>query len=124
MIPHACHQIMNTGNSALTSQYKIDHAIVYKKLRAIAYNHDCWFYLQPAKKRCDGRKAYLGLYEHYLGPNNVDDLANAAERKLTTTYYYGEKKCWNFEHHVKVHVNQHVILETLHQQVAHVGMDS
>ena len=72
----------------------------------------------------DGRKSFKGLHDHYLGPNNVDNLDNMAERKLTTTTYNGEQKRWNFKKYVKVHVDQHAVLETLQQQGTHVGIDN
>ena len=53
------------------------------------------------------------LFDHYLGPNNTDNLASAAERKLETTTYTREGKHWNFEKYVRLHVEQHSILEGL-----------
>ena len=53
------------------------------------------------------------LFDHYLGPNNTDNLASAAERKLETTTYTREGKRWNFEKYVRLHVEQHSILEGL-----------
>ena len=53
------------------------------------------------------------LFDHYLGPNNADNLASAAERKLETTTYTREGKHWNFEKYVQLHVEQHSIIEGL-----------
>jgi hypothetical protein len=35
----------------------------------------CWEYIKPAQKGKDGRLAYEFLFDHYLGPNNVGNMA-------------------------------------------------
>ena len=49
-------------------------------------------------------------------------MASTAERKLSTTTYAGEKKRWNFEKYVKVHMDQHQIIEGLVEH-RHAGFD-
>jgi hypothetical protein len=44
--------------------------------------HDCWTYVKPAQGTKDGRRAFLLLWNHFLGPNNVDNMASEAEAKL------------------------------------------
>jgi hypothetical protein len=44
------------------------------------------------RKEKNGRLANELLFDHYLGPNNVGNMANAAETKLYSTLYNGEKK--------------------------------
>ena len=66
----------------------------------------------------DGRLAYNGLKGHYLGVNNVDNMSAEAERKLATTSYTSEQWHWNFKKYVKVHVDQHAILEGLVDMLA------
>ncbi len=36
--------------------------------------------IKPFKAKCDGRGAFLAVWDHYLGPNNVDHMANEAEK--------------------------------------------
>ena len=55
----------------------------------------------------------MGLKNHYLGENNVDNMLSRAEAKLKDTSYSGEKPRWNFEKYVKTHVDQHAILNGL-----------
>ena len=55
----------------------------------------------------------MGLKNHYLGENNVDNMSPHAEAKLKDTSYSGEKRRWNFEKYVKTHVDQHAILTGL-----------
>ena len=38
--------------------------------------------LQVARRTRDGRKCFRSVYNHYLGPNNIDHMASKAERKL------------------------------------------
>jgi dihydroorotate dehydrogenase len=49
-------------------------------------------------------------------------MASAAERRLISTTYSGEKRRWNFEKFVKVHVDQHTIIEGLVEH-GHSGID-
>jgi hypothetical protein len=90
-----------------------DNQRVWELLAAITRDHDCWTYVKVAQRRRDGRAAYKSLYNHYLGPNAVDNMATNAERKLTHTTYDGEKKRWNFEKYTSTHVNAHHTLAGL-----------
>ena len=111
LIARAPHYVPGTQN--FCEAYKTDNALVYNKLATLFREKDCWTYMQQATRRRDGRAAYLGLKNHYLGPNNVDNLANTAERQLKASSYTGEGRRWNFEKYVKVHVDQHQILTDL-----------
>ena len=55
----------------------------------------------------------MGLKNHYLSENNVDNMSSRAEAKLKDTSYSGEKRRWNFEKYIKMHVDQHAILTGL-----------
>jgi hypothetical protein len=57
--------------------------------------------------------AYLGLYQHFLGPNNVGNMATMAEDKLKSTVYNGEQRRWDFEKYINLHKSQHSIMEGL-----------
>jgi hypothetical protein len=65
---------------------------------------------------------FYGLRGHYLGMKNVDNMSTMAEMKLTTTLYHGEKRRWNFERYVKVHTDQHAILQGLVEH-GYAGID-
>lgn len=82
-------------------------------MSALSRDHECWSYVRPAQRTRDGRVAFFGLKGHYLGINNVDNMSAEAEKKLSTTTYAGEQRRWNFEKYVKVHVDQHAILQGL-----------
>lgn len=57
--------------------------------------------------------AYNGLYLHYLGLNNVTNMATMAEQKLRDMVYNGEQRQWDFEKYVNVHKQQHSVMEVL-----------
>ena len=95
------------------STFDSDNAKVWELISNITRDHECWSYVRPAQRRRDGRAAFLGLKNHYLGEHNVDNMSSKAERKLRNIAYTGEKRRFNFERFVKVHVDQHAILEGL-----------
>ena len=59
----------------------------------------------------DSQGAFLALHDHNLGPNNVDNMASLAEKKLAMMMYTGERRCWTFEKFVTLHKDHHSILE-------------
>ena len=116
MIARAPHYAAN-GYTPLPT-YLEDRAKVCELMVQICTNRtDCWVYIEPGQARLDGRTAFWGLYNNYLGPNKVDNQqqAAAAETKLASTTYTGEKKRWNFDKYVQVHIAQHSILSGLEQ---------
>ena len=123
MIARARHRVGNGPNDGFTRQYLQDRAKVWIRLSAMCERMDCSTYIRKASRNRDGRAAYQALFDHYLGPNNANNLANEAERKLMNTSYNGEHKRFNFEKYCKIHVNQHAILEGLRQQGVHPGID-
>ena len=110
------------GAGNYTTTYLANCIKVWEKLSEITRDLDCYSCVGPAQCRCDGRPAFLGLKGHYLGPNNVDSMSSAAEKKLQTTTYHSEQRCWNFEKYVKTHVDQHTILEGLVED-GYAGID-
>ena len=78
--------------------------------------------MKPFLRARSGRDGYFAVWNHYLGPSNVDNCANEAERTLERAQYSGEKRRWNFERYVSLHKRQHQILEDL-KQLGHAGID-
>jgi hypothetical protein len=66
----------------------------------ICGKHSCFFYTKPALHTRSGREAYMLLFDHFLGPNNVGNMTSAAETKLTGTLYNGEKNRFTWETYV------------------------
>lgn len=86
--------------------YLINREKVWEIIARITREQTCWTYVKPAQRTRDGRMAYENLYTHFLGPNNVDNMATMAEQKLTSTVYNGEQRRWDFERYVNVHKSQ------------------
>jgi hypothetical protein len=102
--------------------YLVNREKVWDIIARITRDHTCWTYVKPAQRTRDGRMAYLALYTHFLGPNNVDNMATQAENKLTSTVYNGEQRRWDFEKYVNVHKQQHSIMEGLVEH-GYTGID-
>ena len=106
--------VPNSDPVAYNQNFLTDRIKVWELLSTITRDLDyCWSYVKPAQRTRDGRKAFIGLKDHYLGQNYVDTMASKAEAKLQTTSYHGEKRNFTFEKFVRTHVDQHAILETL-----------
>jgi hypothetical protein len=58
----------------------------------ICGKHSCFVYIKPAFRTRNVRDAYMLLFDHFLGPKNVGNMASEADTKLTGTLYNGEKK--------------------------------
>ena len=87
--------------------------VVWDIISKISRDHTSWTYVKPVQKTRDSRMAYQGLYQHFLGPNNVDNMATQTEDKLKNTAYHGEQRRWDFERYVNVQKQQHSIMEGL-----------
>jgi hypothetical protein len=101
------------SSGAFTATYLSDRSKGWELLSALTRDQDCWTYVRPAQRDRDGRMAFLGLKNHFLGANNVDNMSARAERQLRSNPYTGEKRRWNFEKYVKLQKDQHIILEGL-----------
>jgi hypothetical protein len=119
MVARAGHSDVN---GELLDTFVADRQRVWELLSAICRDSDCWTYLKTAQRTKDGRLAYRSLYDHYLGPNNVDNLATMAERRLSSLTYNGETRRWDFEKYVRNQVDQHLVLEAL-TEFGYSGID-
>ena len=64
----------------------------------------------------------MAFKNHYLGPNNIGNMAATAEHKLINATYRGEGRHWDFERYATFHKEQHSILEGL-KEYGYAGMD-
>ena len=60
-----------------------------------------------------GRAAYLDLYAHYLGENNVNNMASQTEAKIRNLHYTGESRWFNFNIYVSRLKEYHTTLNEL-----------
>jgi hypothetical protein len=53
------------------------------------------------------------LFDHFLGPINMGNMAIVSNTKLTGTIYNVEKKRFTWERYVQIHTEQHSVLNRL-----------
>ena len=111
MIARSPHKLTGGG---LAPKFLVDRKKVWELVASIFRDTpDCWTHIKPAQRGKDGRKAFKYLWDFYLGENNIDIMANSAERRLQDVDYDKERAKWNFDKYVKCHKDQHLILEGL-----------
>jgi hypothetical protein len=69
-----------------------DRRKVWYIMSNICGKHSFFVYIKLTLRTRNGRDAYMLLFYHFLGPNNVGNMVSEAETKLTSTLYNGEKK--------------------------------
>jgi hypothetical protein len=77
----------HTGRSFVDDRHKF-----WDIMSNIYGKHSCFVYIKPALRTSNGRDAYMLLFYHFLGPNNVGNMASEVETNITGTLYNGEKK--------------------------------
>ena len=113
--PSRVDELIGRAPHGVETHFPADNVTVWEKLSALTRSHECWTYVRPAQRTRNGRMAYRALKNHYLGPNNTNHQANEAETKLKDSSYHSEKRHWNFEQYVRMHQDQHTILQSLVQ---------
>jgi hypothetical protein len=99
-----------------------DRHEVWDIMSDICGKHSCFVYIKPSLRTRNGRDASILLFDHFLGPNNVGNMASAAETKLTGTLYNGEKKHFTWETYFRIHTEQHSVLNGL-KDYGYAGID-
>jgi hypothetical protein len=90
-----------------------DRRNVWDIMSNIYGKHSCFVYVKSYLRTRNGRDAYMLLFDHFLGPNNVGNVVSAAEIKLTGTLYNGEQKRFTWETYIRIHTEQHSVLNGL-----------
>jgi hypothetical protein len=107
----------HTGRSFVDVRRK-----VWDFMSNICGKHSCFVYIKPALRTRNGRDAYMLIFDHFLGPNNVGNIASEADTKLTGTLYNGEKKRFTWETYFRIHNEQHSVLNGL-KDYGYAGID-
>ena len=122
----ACHALIGTVNPDGTVTYHpmscMNNWLCFDKLAMWAHEYPCWMYIKPFAKARDGCKAWMALFNHYLGPNNVQNQAAQAERTLHALTYVKETQNFTSETYITKTMEQHVILEGL-TEYGYQGID-
>ena len=79
-------------------------------ISVITKDLDFWTCVKSAQRTKYGRNDYRDLWDNFLGPDNVDNMASEAKRLLVATHYSGERKRFNYERYVKIQKDQNHIL--------------
>jgi hypothetical protein len=90
-----------------------DRRKVWDIMSNICGKYSCFVNNKPALRARNGRYAYMLLFDHFLGPNNVGNMASEAETKLTSTLYNSEKM---------IHTERHSFLNGL-KDYGYAGID-
>ena len=61
-----------------TDSFITDRALIWEKMVEIFQGSDKRTYLNPDKKHCDGILGFRLVYNHYLGPSNINHMAAGA----------------------------------------------
>lgn len=104
---------IKNADGTCTATYLTDRVKVWELISTLTRGLACFTHVRPAQRTHDGRMAFFGLRNYYLGMNNVNSMSAQAERVLQLTKYTGESKRFNFDSYVKRHVDQHHILDGL-----------
>jgi hypothetical protein len=93
-------------------QYRIDNAKVFELLNeAVTEHKHVKTWIKPFADARDGRGAWAAFKAHYRGSSELEAIEAAAEKRLATLIYRGEKPRYNFETHVSSHRKSHQELE-------------
>jgi hypothetical protein len=107
----------HTGRSFVNDRCK-----VWDIMSNICGKHSCFVYIKPALRTTNGKDAYMLLFGHFLGPNNVGNMTSAADTKLNGTLYNREKKRFTWETYIRIHTEQHAVLNGL-KDYRYAGID-
>jgi hypothetical protein len=112
-----------TARAPLTERSFVDdRRKVWDIISNICGKHSCFVYIKPALRTRNGRDAYMLLFDHFLGSNNMGNMASEAETKLTGTLYNSEKKRFTWETYVRIHTEQHSVLNGM-KDYGYTGID-
>jgi hypothetical protein len=94
------------------AQFRIDNARVFELLNdAVTEHKHVKTWIKPFATKRDGRGAWIAFKAHYRGSSEMEAIETAAEHRLETTIYRGEKPRYNFEKHASMHRKAHLELE-------------
>ena len=95
-----------------TAAYHVDNARVFELLNdAVGDHKNVKTWIKPYASHRDGRGAWAAFKAHYRGSAEMEAIETAAEHKLETVQYRGEKQRHTFETHVSMQMKCHLELE-------------
>ena len=106
----------------LRQAFKTDNHMTWNHLSQAFAKTEAWSIIKQYQAKRDGRKAYLAITNHYLGPNISVTQSEKANAALDRSTYTGEKRNWNLEKHIAHHIQQHEILNDLKEREGFSGI--
>ena len=106
--------IRTTGvNPVNHDDFVVDNKAVWILISGLCRDADCWTHVKPHMKKKDGRGAFRGLWDYYLGKQNVDNQATTSEKALELASWTHNTKRFTFDTFVKIHLDHHQVLSDL-----------
>jgi hypothetical protein len=95
-----------------TSEYHVDNSRVFGLLHDAVSDHENFkTWIKPYANMRDGRGAWTTFKAHFHVIAEMEAIVTAAEHKLETFQYRGEKQRHSFETHVSMRMKCHLELE-------------
>lgn len=121
-MPHCNMDAGSPPQQIRARYYEADNCKVWDKLEAIFHDTPYWTHLKPFMRARDGRAGYMALFEMYLGPKTMYDMAAKAEAKMAKLRYVGGRHGCNFKAYVNAHLTLHGIFAHLKKHGGHQGI--
>ena len=99
--------------------FMADMAIVFDVLHASWGKSSWWAHVKKIKGK-NGRQVWRILHNHLLGGDRITTTGSAIVTKLQTFTYDGDRKNFNFDKYVTLHVEQH----NLHSDLIEYGVSA
>jgi hypothetical protein len=89
-------EVYETVDQDMTARapHKVRYSMNYRRkvwdiMSNMCGKHSCFVYIKCSLRTKNGSDAYTLMFNHFLGPNNVGNMASAVETKVTGTLYKG-----------------------------------
>ena len=92
------------------NSFREDNIAVWDIIRDSIHDTEAFSWVKRCERRRDGCAAYFALTAHYLGDAKNEALRNAADNRILTTFYGGEKNRFNWTRYVAVHKRSAIMI--------------
>ena len=119
------HAVLGTDPEEIgpfTDSFINERELTWDKMVATLHGSDAWTYFKPVNKHCDVRLGFRLIYNNYLGPRDINHMADSAEKKLAQCSNTEEKRNRTFEKYITLHKEQNNILYILKEH-GYTGID-
>ena len=96
--------ILSDRVTLFDSDYQADNKALFSILRTYLTDTAGWNLISSFSQAQNGRAAYKALCSHYQGSTYVDFLKTKANTMMTTTFYCGEFRQFDFNKYIDIHL--------------------